>query len=353
MYHGYAFVHDHSFMSPAHFIKCYDGQASEEDWYRFLLEPLGIVEHSSPDFSILEENAIYAIIGSQGLGHLPPTFLKRLSQKQCKGLLHLGDEFLAGGYEIYGHFDFVVRNYYAAKLSADGIRTTPLGYPNGMACDGHESQASQRPLAWCFLGNLNATRASMIAEFQFVGPHRLHIYSIRDGGRPVGRDEYKAILQSSVFLPCPMGNVMLESWRIYEGLEAGAIPLVSKRLFMRYHDRVMPNHPIPSFTSWPAARRFAEELLKDRPALDALQARIGAWWKTYKPTIQTDLCHFVVKGFQGGFRTSLVRWRPPMGIKLKTWRLFELLKHHDLIAAKSRFHRELTELAVRFLGEGG
>ena len=335
-------------MAFLHFIKCYESSASEEDWYRLLLEPLGIIEHSSPDFSVVENNAIYAIIGSLGLRHVPLNFLNRLNETKSKGLLHLGDEFLAGGYELYRYFDFVLRNYYAGKLSADGIRTMPLGYPNGMSGLGLELEASQRPLAWSFLGNLNATRASMIAEFIHLQPYRLRVYNWRDGGRPVGTDEYKAVLRSSVFLPCPMGNVMLETWRVYEGLEAGNIPLVSERLFMRYHKLVMPGHPIPSFSSWSAARRFAEGLLNDRAALDALQARIGGWWKTYKTTIRADLCDFVVRGFQGEFRTSLARWHPPTGTKLQIWRLVELLKHHDVIAAKSRFYRELSKLTSRF-----
>jgi hypothetical protein len=335
-------------MAFLHFIKCYDSSAAEEDWYRFLLEPLTIIEHSSPHFSIVEDNAIYAIIGSLGLRHMPVSFLKQLNKRQGKGLLHLGDEFLAGGYDLYRHFDFVIRNYYAGKLSVDGIKTIPLGYPNGMVGLGWELKASQRPLAWSFLGNLNAVRASMIAEFTHLQPHRLNVYNRRNGGQPLRADEYKAALQSSTFLPCPMGNVMLETWRVYEGLEAGTIPLVSKRLFMCYHDLVMPGHPIPSFGNWSAARRFAEGLLKDRAALDALQARIGGWWKTYKTTIRNDLCDFVVRGFQGGFRTSLARWRPPTGTKLQIWRLVELLKHHDVVAAKGRFYRELSKLTLRF-----
>jgi hypothetical protein len=335
-------------MAFLHFIKCYESSTSEEDWYRLLLGPLGMIEHSSPDFSVVENNAIYAILGSLGLRHVPLNFLNRLNETKGKGLLHVGDEFLAGGYELYHHFDFVLRNYYAGKLSADGIRTFPVGYPNGMSGLGWELEASQRPLAWSFLGNLNAARASMIAEFTHLQPHRLHVYNSRDGGQPVAAGEYKAVLRSSAFLPCPMGNVMLETWRVYEGLEAGAIPLVSKRLFMRYHDLVMPGHPIPSFGSWSAARRFAEELLKDRAALDALQACIGDWWKTYKTMISADLCDFVARGFQGGFRTSLARWRPPTGTKLQIWRRIELLKHHDVIAAKGRFYRELSKLTSRF-----
>ncbi len=334
-------------MVPLHFIKCYDF-ASEDDWNRFLLEPLGVVEHGSPDFSVVKDHAIYFVIGSRGLGHVPARFVEQIDRLQCKGLYHLGDEFLAGGYELYRHFDFVIRNHYAAGLQSDGIKTVPLGYPLGMAGNASEPGASGRQFAWAFLGNINAARASMIAEFSTLEPHYLHIYDIRRAtGRRKNEAEYKEIIRSSVFVPCPMGNVMLETWRLYEALEAGAIPLTSRRLLMPYHDRIMPGHPIPTFATWRAARDFAERLLADTTALDALQQRIGAWWRSYKKKLQAEVCDFVAQGFAGAYRASLAEWPPRHGLGLQTWRVAELLKHHDLAAAMGRADIMLRRLAHR------
>jgi hypothetical protein len=93
-----------------HFIKCYDEQASEEDWYTFMLEPLGINVHSSLGSSVVEDNVVYAIIGSIGLRHVAAKFLKQLNTTRGKGLLHTGDDFLAGGYDLYCCIDFVLRD---------------------------------------------------------------------------------------------------------------------------------------------------------------------------------------------------------------------------------------------------
>jgi hypothetical protein len=333
-------------MSSLHFIKCYP-RSQEDDWNRFLLGPLELVEHASPDFSVIEDHAIFLVNGSCGLAHLPASFLQRIQSLKCKGLYHLGDEFLTGGYELYRHFDFVIRNYYAGALRCDGIKTVVLGYACGMAGDGSEPKASERPLAWCFLGALNAARASMIGEFRRIEPHRLHLIA-REGDRKVSRDEYKQALRSSAFVPCPMGNVMLETYRLYEALEAGAIPLLTRHAWMPYHDLVMPGHPIPSFPAWSAARRFAEELLADPTALDALQVHIAAWWESYKATLQHELCDFVVRGLAGEYRASLRNgWRPRTGIRLQTWRMLELMKHHDLTAARGRVGIMLGRLVRR------
>jgi hypothetical protein len=116
---------------------------------------------------------------------------------------------------------------------------------------------------------------------------------------------------------------------------------------MPYHDRVMPNHPIPTFKTWATARRFAERLLSDKPALDALQSQVLAWWKTHKGAIQADLCHFISMGFDGAFRESLGQYQPLTGIRLQTWRVLELLKHHDLVALGGRLKLESAKLAQR------
>lgn len=339
-------------MTAFHLVKCYD-LGLEDDWNRFLMAPLRPLEHRSPDFSIIEDYAIYAVIGTRGLGHVPASFFERLSHVNGKGLYHLGDEFLAGGYELYRHFDFVIRNHYAGALSGDGIETVPLGYPVGMASDGSEGAASERPLAWCFLGNVNAARAEMIAAFRQLRPHRLHVYRVRKFGEPVARDEYRSILRSSMFVPCPMGNVMLETWRLYEALEAAAIPLISRRTFMPYHDLVMPGHPIPTFTNWAKARRFAERLIADPRALDALQTRIVEWWQAYKATLQSRVSEFVMRGFSGAFREALVRWPPRTGVRLQTWRAVELLKHHNVVAARGRLELTVSRMARTLLSSSG
>lgn len=323
-------------MTVLNLVRCYDW-ASEDEWTRFLLKPLRTVDHHSPDFSCVEDNAIYFIVDRHGLGHVPQSFIDRVGRSKRKGLYHLGDEWLSGGHRIYRHFDFVIRNYYSARLCGGGIRTVPLGYPNGLAGDGTEERASKRPLVWSFAGNMSAARPGMIAALKGLEPHYLHTFSLLDPNRHVlNREEYRAAMRSSTFVPCPMGNVMLETWRVYEALEAGAIPLLSRRALMPYHDLLMPGHPIPAFTNWRAACRFARELLADPAALDRLQERLTRWWRVYKEQLQAETVAFVQRGLAGEFREMLHGWQPRIPIGFHAWRLLELSRHHDVPAAMRR-----------------
>jgi hypothetical protein len=327
-----------------HIFKCLPLFSEEDEWNRFLLEPLEPQEHLTPDFSQVEDRAVYVVLGVNGLAHVPEHFLRRLREMRCKGLFHIGDEFFSGGYELYRHFDFVIRPYYASAFSCEGIKAIPLGYPLGMAGNGDVRPASQRPWAWSFLGGANPARMAMVSAFRRLEPNRLHVYEGGQDALKLSRAQYKDILESTVFVPCPMGNVLLETRRVYEALEAGAIPLVSRRTLMPYHDLIMPGHPIPTFKTWSSARRFASDLLETPAHLDSLQRKIVDWWRRYKETLQAEVCAFVSDGFAGAFRSSLSTWQAPSGLGSQIWRVAELLKHHDLTAVKGRCETMLERL---------
>jgi hypothetical protein len=83
--------------------------------------------------------------------------------------------------------------------------------------------------------------------------------------------------------------VILETWRFYESLELGCIPIVETRPFLDYFTSLFGVHPIPSFQNWEAARRYAERALADKSSLLRKQAEIGAWWTDKKTEVQRQV----------------------------------------------------------------
>src|SRR5437868_14679039 len=76
---------------------------------------------------------------------------------------------------------------------------------------------------------------------------------------------FRCLLSDSTFAPAPMGNVMAETWRFYEALEVGCIPIVERHWRLNYFEDLLGPNPIPTFYSWPSARRFMLEL-RSQPA---------------------------------------------------------------------------------------
>jgi hypothetical protein len=121
-------------------------------------------------------------------------------------------------------------------------------------------------------------------HYQETGRYRESLALARTGAKA-------AVLTDTVFVLCPRGNWNMESTRMSESLEHGAIPILEKGWgdetegqpdYYRSRCWQMENHPAPTVERWQDAPALMEELLDDPEALDALQQRIIEWWARYK-----------------------------------------------------------------------
>ncbi len=74
------------------------------------------------------------------------------------------------------------------------------------------------------VGILN--RAAVLSTFKDFLPNKLSYTAGWCGEGSLGPEEYRTILAMSIFAPCPPGNYNQETFRLYEALEAGTIPIV-------------------------------------------------------------------------------------------------------------------------------
>jgi hypothetical protein len=248
---------------------------------------------------------------------------------KCRNLVlfHASDEFFLGGYGLYRHFDHVIRTYHTYLAAHDGVLTIPLGYPDGTPVGTAYPPAGARKYAWSFIGQFKATRIAMRKAFDGFEPE---LVTNTDSQR-ISKSEFDQVLQDTVFAPCPMGNVVLETWRLYESLELGCIPLIEKRLGIDYYTNLFGPNPVPSFHNWNAARRYAESLLGNRHELNRTQGRIRDWWVAHKDRVRAQ-----VRGALNGpsqadelrqFTDYLRNRYPAIYLPL---RLAELLRHQSM-----------------------
>jgi hypothetical protein len=254
---------------------------------------------------------------------------------------------------VYRNFTFVLRNYHARFFSHPGIRTLPLGWTNGSGKREEAALASQRRTVWTFAGNRNWVRHQMVEELLRITPNCVRLCQ---SGRllPVCREEYLGWLRDAAFCPCPMENVVLETFRLYEALEAGCIPLVERRRGFDYFRLLLGENPLPSVMNWREGARSMQRLLCDRQVLDAHQQKIGEWWQSYKRKLQSELKDFILRGFAGEWNESLQRdWCFRSGIRHDLRRRLELLRHHTLGAALVRIREGVRKRGPSILWRGG
>jgi hypothetical protein len=187
----------------------------------------------------------------------------------------------------------------------------------------------------------------MLEEMKYISGNYCHIYSRNSNSASdtLSRESYFDILGDSVFLPSPMGNVNLDTWRLYEALEAAAIPILERRVLKDYFSSVLGRHPIPTFASWRHAARFVSDVRLKPEALDSLQADIQAWWTRKKESLRQEMAAFVAKGLEGEFRESLGRgWTFEVGVRRAIWQYSELVRHATLRTLWRRLYIILDRL---------
>lgn len=279
---------------------------AEREWLEYLLADFQI-EHIVLDrypIPLTDRTAYVVSTNTISLSELPSRLQGLRGGARSAtgvGLIHLSDEWYGQDFDHYSSFDFVLKNHFSKSLEKPGILQFPLGLPRIAPLPQPIVPQSSRRYAWSFCGNRVASRFEMLAAFSDLAPG----YVLPQGKR-IPRHEFLDVLTQSKFVPCPMGNVMLETWRAYEALEAGCIPLLERRPTMDYYRNLLGEHPIPTFSSWRDARRFVVRELAAPEELDRRQAALLQWWSGAKEAWRRRVADFVSDGLSGGIART---WR--------------------------------------------
>jgi hypothetical protein len=309
----------------------------EEDWLRYLLLPIIQREVFAEKFEVVEAFSLYVISANKNLRRcVPHSFLKELGRVQGKGLIHVGDEYFAGGYDLYKRFDFVLRTHHT-------------GWGRGVPQRSASKPPEFRKYIWSFLGNQKASsRPEMLQALRHIEPQFVYAYTAGPlGGQRMPPSQYHALLEDTVFAPCPMGNAVLETWRFYESLEAGCIPIIEARPWMHYHERLLGSHPIPAVYSWSQAASLIKTLSKDFGELRAMQRSIASWWAQCKESNRLLVGQFVSERIDGQIGNLSTRHLPSASLVWPLRRTVELLRHQSAMSLCRRVIRPLVRLVSK------
>ncbi|MDQ4143472.1 MAG: hypothetical protein M3198_06975 [Actinomycetota bacterium] len=311
----------------------------EKPWLRFLLGDLAgeIIRDPSGDLVVP-----HSLIVTQRPDVLTDQQLDRIRQTPQVGLFHISDEWYRRPVDAYPAFSYVWRQHLHSGLRGNGIRSIPLGPASVDEISVDLPAASltplvERPHPVAFLGKLTTTRFAAMKNLSTI-PGAV----VRPSGRfdmrgtALPAAEYMGILRESVFVACPMGNVHLESFRVYEALEAGAVPIVERRRRFDYFALLLGDYPFPSVQAWSEAPRLIHSLGEGQ-SLRSIQKRTRDWWHRYK----VELCGSV----QADVTSNDDRRVLITGGRGRGARYRELSKHQNLPALARR--AQLTAIRLR------
>lgn len=139
---------------------------------------------------------------------------------------------------------------------------------------------------WSFVGQVQAQRVETFKEFEKIKNGKLvkttDFGGTKEDGLPY--EDYLQIFCNSKIVLCPMGNNCADSFRLYEALEAGALPIVEDA---KYWEEF--KIPFPCVEHWAAAKWIIHdyELHPEKLASDTEKAVM--WWREYKRKVLRDL----------------------------------------------------------------
>jgi hypothetical protein len=236
------------------------------------------------------------------------------------GLIHLSDEYINDDIGPYSFqmCMFVFRNYYRAI--PEGLRNKVtffgLGYKygfwNGVSAEERQQmqckRASVRELVWSFAGGMRSNRESSFKEITKITPNKVvteHGNSFNNVRTGLCTKDYRELMCNSKFVLCPVGNVSVDCFRVYEALECGAIPIALRKNSFQdtgvssYWNTLMSYEP--SFVMAESMDCNAQTVMKlladvnSAELIDSIQQQCIAEWDTYKKELRLKLKNAVVQ----------------------------------------------------------
>jgi hypothetical protein len=218
-------------------------------------------------------------------------------------VLHLSDE--APQAELRDPIDFydlsgckgVLRFYQREDLKSiknPNVKVIPLGYHwtlqgGSQDCLIKTPRLPFRETAWTFLGTGWAGRQELLAPLGVVEPHRAKFFGSWNDSAAFGQEEYIAAMLDSIFVPCPDG-VNPETFRFYEALECGCVPLVVRTAENGlWLDWVAEHIPVLQMSSWVEAAGIAQVLLADKRKLEAYRNNILQAWIAWREELKKEV----------------------------------------------------------------
>lgn len=169
------------------------------------------------------------------------------------------------------------------ELHAGHVRFLGEGWPTDTPTilAGYTAEHLARPLDWFFAGQVNHPRrkACVRALASMTGGRLVQTEGFTQG---LTRDLYLRAMASAKVIPCPSGPATPDSFRAYEALEAGCVPIVDGSCpagVDGYWPFTFGLVPFPVIDDWASLPTVMAETLADWPAITN---RCSAWWQRYK-----------------------------------------------------------------------
>lgn len=153
-----------------------------------------------------------------------------------------------------------------------------------------ETGPQERDQDWFFSGQVNHPRRQQCVEVLRNMPGGSLHETDGFGKEALAYPEYLAQMARSKIVLCPSGIETPDSFRLYEALEAGCLPVVdayaTNNPVRGYWQYLFGEVPFPIISEWSLLPELMPQLLKEWPEN---ANKVFAWWINYKRKLKAEL----------------------------------------------------------------
>jgi GR25 family glycosyltransferase involved in LPS biosynthesis len=233
------------------------------------------IKKVSKDYLIPFDNFVICIIRDDWTEQIE--WIKNISRlgKNFK-ILHFSDEFIMDPVSLYDipGVKGVMRFYKRNDIVNEKVLTIPLGYHWTLPL---AKPLEQRTYTWSFTGTNWANRSNDLKPLLNILPNKVEWYNNWNDSLQLNKKDYLELLSNTVFVPCPRGN-NVETYRFYEALECGCIPVFIELPHVLADLRT----PFVKTESWIEVHHMIEHLSIEKKQLIQYHKSIMDWWGSYK-----------------------------------------------------------------------
>jgi hypothetical protein len=211
-------------------------------------------------------------------------------------ILHLSDEHSDDSLDAYTLKGCVkVFRFYQRDVPCNNkVVFLPLGY-HWTRREPHQDILIKTPklpfrqTAWSFVGTDWNSRKDLLKPMLDLDlPAKTRFLTTWKDPDAFTREQYVEMMLDTIFVPCPDG-MNPETFRFYEALEFGCIPLlVRTEANAAWVDWVCDHIQLLPLASWEDAAQLVTHLLKEKTMLEAYRNKILVSWMVWKKTLFSD-----------------------------------------------------------------
>lgn len=167
-----------------------------------------------------------------------------------------------------------------------GNNNLPLGYTPQTRPELKKNGLTRKNTRWFFAGQINHNRRKLMKEKLDTMQDGSAFYSNGFAQGMIPQDYFSHMSLAKAVI-CPPGNVTQDSFRVYETLEAGAVPIADRFSDQGngdYWDKLFLDAPFPIISSY---NELSEAIEKAQS--HAFQNKVFSWWIKKKQDLRRNI----------------------------------------------------------------